>query len=134
MRQLFCEHEVTCLRAQANIWKAGKSLSHNTLPSSLRGLPGGPVVKNPPANAGDACSIPGSGRSPGEGNGNLLQRSCLENSHGQRSLAGYSPWGCKESDMTEPACNAARLPSLNFHFQMYYYGRKRNFYSITFLL
>ena len=40
------------------------------------------VVKNPPANAGDirdAGSIPGSGRSPGEGNGNLLQYSCLEN-------------------------------------------------------
>ena len=40
-------------------------------------------VKNPPANAGgtrDVCSIPGSGRSPGEGNGNLLQYSCLENS------------------------------------------------------
>ena len=34
------------------------------------GFPGGSVVKNPPANAGDAGSIPGSGRSPGEGNGN----------------------------------------------------------------
>ena len=41
------------------------------------------VVKNPPANAGDlreAASIPGSGRSSGEENGNLLQYSCLENS------------------------------------------------------
>ena len=37
------------------------------------------VVKNPPINAGDAGSIPGSGRSPGEGNGNPLQYSCLEN-------------------------------------------------------
>ena len=45
--------------------------------------------------------IPGLGRSPGEGNGNLLQYSFLETPHGQRSLAGYSPWGCKESDMTE---------------------------------
>ena len=45
--------------------------------------------------------IPGSGRSPGEGNGNPLQYSCLENPHGQRSLSGYSPWGCKELDMTE---------------------------------
>ena len=47
------------------------------------GLPGGTVVKNPPANAearGDAGSIPGSGRSPGVGNGNRLQYSCLENS------------------------------------------------------
>ena len=37
------------------------------------------MVKNPPANAGDMGSIPGSGRSPGEGNGNPLQYSCLEN-------------------------------------------------------
>ena len=46
-------------------------------------------------------SIPGLGRSPGEVHGNPLQYSCLENPHGQRSLAGYSPWGHKESDMTE---------------------------------
>ena len=39
-----------------------------------------------------------SGRSPGGGQGNLLQYSYLENPHGQRSLAGYSPWGGKESD------------------------------------
>ena len=38
------------------------------------------MVKNPPANAGDVGSVPGSGRSPGEGNGHLLQYSCLENS------------------------------------------------------
>ena len=47
------------------------------------------VVKNLPANAGDAKDmgfIPRSGRSPGEGNGNLLQYPCLEKSHGQRSL------------------------------------------------
>ena len=36
------------------------------------------VVKNPPASAGDLCSIPGSGKSPGEGKGNILQYSCLE--------------------------------------------------------
>ena len=62
------------------------------------------MVKNPPANAGDirdVGSIPGSGRSPGEANGKRLQYSCLENPSGQRSLAGCSPWGCKESDTTE---------------------------------
>ena len=59
------------------------------------------MVKNPPANAGDLGSIPGLGRSPGEGHGNPLQYSCLENPHGQRNLVGYSPWGHKESDMTE---------------------------------
>ena len=52
-------------------------------------------------NAGDLGSIPGLGRSPGEGNGNPLQYYCLEKSHGQRSLVGYSPWGHIESDTTE---------------------------------
>ena len=46
-------------------------------------------------------SIPGLGRSPGGGHGNPLQYSSLENPHGQRSLAGYSPWGHKELDTTE---------------------------------
>ena len=62
------------------------------------------MIKNPPANAGDtgdAGSIPGLGRSPGEGKGNPLQYSCLAESHGQRNLAGYSPWGHKESGMTD---------------------------------
>ena len=45
--------------------------------------------------------IPGLGRSSGGGRGNPLQYSCLENPHGQRSLAGYSPWGHKELDTTE---------------------------------
>ena len=57
-------------------------------------FPGGSVVKNPAVNAadaGDAGSIPGSERSPGEGNDNPLQYSCLEKCHGQRSLVGYSP-------------------------------------------
>ena len=52
------------------------------LAGRARGFPGGLVVKTPPANAGDAGHtglIPGSGRSPGEGNGNLLQYSCLGN-------------------------------------------------------
>ena len=44
---------------------------------------------------------PGLGRSPGEGHGNPLHYSCLENPHGQRSLAGYSPRGRTESDTTE---------------------------------
>ena len=56
----------------------------------------GTVVKNLPANAegaGDVDSIPGLGRSPQGGNGNPLQYSCLEKSHGQRSLVDYTPWG-----------------------------------------
>ena len=65
-----------------------------------RAFLGGSVVKSPPANAGapgDAGSIPGSGRSPGERNGTLLQYSCLQ---GQRRLVGYSLQGHKESDTT----------------------------------
>ena len=46
----------------------------------FKGFPKGSAVKNSPANAGDTGLIPGSGRSPGEGNGNSLQNSCLENS------------------------------------------------------
>ena len=48
--------------------------------------------KESACNAGDLDLIPGWGGSPGEGNGYPLQYSCLEN-HGQRNLAGYSPWG-----------------------------------------
>ena len=50
--------------------------------------------KNLPANAGDRVSIPGLERSPGEGNGNPLQDSCLGNMD-RRNLAGFSPWGRK---------------------------------------
>ena len=62
-------------------------------------FPGGSDGKESACTAGDRGSTPGSGRSPGGRNGNPLQlpREC----HGQRSLAGYSPWGHKEMDMTE---------------------------------
>ena len=56
-----------------------------------RGFPGSSDGKESVCNVGDRGSIPGLERSPGEGNGNLLQYSCLENPHGQRSLVGYSP-------------------------------------------
>ena len=52
---------------------------------------------------GDLGLILGSGSFPGGGHGNSLQYSCLENPHGQKSLAGCSPWGQKESDMIEQA-------------------------------
>ena len=44
-----------------------------------KGFPGGSVVKNLPTNEGDLGAIPGLGKSPGEGNGNLFQYSCLGN-------------------------------------------------------
>ena len=65
------------------------------------GFPGGLDDEKISFNAGDLGLIPGLGKSHGGGHGNSLQYSCLENPHGQRSLAGYSPWGHKESDMTE---------------------------------
>ena len=57
------------------------------------------MVKNLPANAGDTGSVPRSGRSPGEINGN--QVFLPGKSHGQRSLVGYIPWDLKESDKTQ---------------------------------
>ena len=65
------------------------------------GFPGGLDGKKSACNAGDLGSIPGLGRSSGGGHGYPLQYSCLENSHGKRSLVGCSPWGCKELDTTE---------------------------------
>ena len=62
-----------------------------------RGLPCSSASKESTCNARDPGLIPGLGRSPGEGNGNLLQYSCLR---GQRSLVDYSPWGRKGSDTT----------------------------------
>ena len=61
------------------------------------------MVKNPPAKAGDAGSVPGLGRSLGEGNGNPLQCSCLGNAM-DRNLVGYSPWSRKESE-----CNGIKM-------------------------
>ena len=54
-------------------------------------FPGGSDNKESTCNAGDLGSIPGLGRSPGGGHGNPFQYSCLENPHGQKNLAGYSP-------------------------------------------
>ena len=65
------------------------------------GFPGGSESKESSCNLGDLRSIPGWGRSAGGEHGNQFQYSCLENPHGQKSLADYSPWGRRESDMTE---------------------------------
>ena len=68
------------------------------------GFPGDSEVKNPPASAGDVGLIPGSGRSPGEGNSNLLPSGEFLSGafHGQRSLVDYTVHGvAKESDTTE---------------------------------
>ena len=64
-------------------------------------FPGGSDSQESACNAGDLGLIPGLGRFLGGGHGNPLQYFCLEKPQGQRSLAGYSPWDCKELDMTE---------------------------------
>ena len=65
-------------------------------------FPDGSMVKNPPANARDSGSIPGSRRPPGGGHGNPLQYSVLENPMDrERSLVGYNPKGHTESDTIE---------------------------------
>ena len=65
------------------------------------GFPADSHGKELTCSVGDLGSTPGLGRFPGGGHGNPLQYSCLENPHGQRSLAGYSSWGHKELDATK---------------------------------
>ena len=67
------------------------------------------MVKNPPANAGDASWILGSGRSPGEGNGNPLQYSCLGNFMDRGAWWATVRGGAKESDTTEQLKQSSRL-------------------------
>ena len=63
-------------------------------------FPGGSEGKDSACNVKNPGSIPGSGRSPGEGNGNALGYPCLEKSMDGGAWQAYSPWGCKESDTT----------------------------------
>ena len=80
-------------------WTAPKShrVRHNWVTNTL-GFPGGASGKEDIRNVG---SILGSGKSPGEGHGNPLQDSMTGEFHEQRSLVGYTAWGCKESGTTE---------------------------------
>ena len=75
-----------------------------------KGFSGGSEGKESAYNAGDLSSIPGLGRSPGEESVKPLQYSCLEKSHGQRSLVGYSilawkiPWMEEKPGGLESTC------------------------------
>ena len=77
--------------------------------SCILGLPWWLNGKESACNVGDLSLISGLGRFPGGGHGKPLQYSCLENPHGQRNLAGYSPWGHKELDMTEQLRTAQNM-------------------------
>ena len=94
VKDLFVENYKTLMKEI----KQGTNKLKNILCSL--GFPCGSVGKESACNAGHLGSIPELGRSPGEGNGYPLQYSDLENSMAE-DLTGYSPWGGKESDMTE---------------------------------
>ena len=75
------------------------------------------MVRHPPANAGDARDaglILGSKRSPGGGNGNPLQYSCLENPMDRGAWGGYSPWGYKRIGHNLVTKQQEQLPLISF--------------------
>ena len=83
-------------------------------------FPGDTVVKNPPVNIGDEGSIPGSGRFPGERNGNPLQYSCLENPTDRGAWQTVVLGIAKELDKTQQLNNNCPLKALGF---MLLYGK-----------
>ena len=84
------------------IHQQGDTWFQRALDASLeKGFPSDLDGKESAYNVADPGGIPGSGRSPEERNGSPLQYSCLENFMDRRSLEGYSPQSCKESDTTE---------------------------------
>ena len=111
-------HAERCDPVRPQLWQPGTPHSHMVFGAPLNSaipsytdhmdFPGGSGGKESACNAGDPGSIPGLGRSPGGGHGNPLQYSCLENLK-NRNLVGYSPWGHKESDMTERLTRHDRL-------------------------
>ena len=90
-----------------NFWVGKIPWRRDRLPTPVfLGFPGGSDGKDSTCNVGDLGLIPGLGRPLGEGHGNPLQYSCLENPHGERNLESSSPWGHKESNMTEQLSTA----------------------------
>ena len=87
-----CNSNAGCLAQESKLFP---------IASPIKDFPGGSDGIESSCNAGDLGLISGSGRSPREGNGYPLQDSCLENSTDRGAWWAYSPWGCKESDMTE---------------------------------
>ena len=107
----FPEHQKALGASQHKFSRGRSCLAESTedlffrLPYPTSGFTGGSVVMNLPANAGDLGSIPGSGRSPGEGNGHPLQYSCLENPMDRGAWQATVHEVTKESDMTSQLNN-----------------------------
>ena len=94
--------EILCVTFKSEVYFSHPLSLTKLSPAGLqRGFPGGSNGKDSTCNERDRGSISGWGRSPGEGHGNPLQYSCLENPHGQRSMMGHSLWGHKESDTAQ---------------------------------
>ena len=101
---LFLQNHGLLLRVLTFFWSSGHGAFHSeNIRLSIIKCPGSSDSKVSAYNVGDQGLIPALGRSPGEGKNNPVQYSCSTwgKSHGWRSLVGYSPWGCKESDMTK---------------------------------
>ena len=92
-------------KVSGSISSAISLLPFDTNLASSMGFSHGSVVKNPPSNAGDAGLIHGSGRFPGEGNGNPLQYSCLGNITARNTQQATVHGVIKESDMTQQLNN-----------------------------
>ena len=114
--------QISVSRDRVQLWTISTTVTIKTQLISVKevlaywlnyeGFPGGSVVKNPPANAGDMGLIPGPGRSPTEENGNPLQYSCLENSMDSGAWWA-SVHNVAKSDMTERIhhCQPLKLSS-----------------------
>ena len=97
-----------------NSWAGKIPWRGDRLPTAVfLGFPGRSDSKESTCSVSDLGSVSGPGRSPGGGNGNALQYSCLENPYGQRSLTSYNPWGHKELDTTERLNTAHKNITLN---------------------
>ena len=80
--------------------------------------------KESACSAGEVGSIPGLGRSPGGGNGNSSQHSCLENPMDRGALQVYVPQGCKESDVSEATEHPGTSLSLSLSISVFERGQK----------
>ena len=98
----------TWLQLRRGAAEQTKIFFKRTLCVSSLGFPASAVVKNPPANARDASSIPGLGRSPEGGSSNSLQYSCLENSMDRHTRWATVSRGCKESDTSKHTCISSK--------------------------